>query len=174
LDIMNPLGMFKNGERLQEFDSLKDLLPLSGRLLPEFDRRRSIRDMFTPKSASISNPRSESQSIEAHEHRKTLDKQRITTTYKHHHIYGASTSSPTHSTGSASPTAEKREPQSYNNPQSVKRRKHSSTNLASTRPPSGQSSLTNFFQAKSGASAPNATSVEKNEYCHKVTSGASK
>jgi AP endonuclease-2 len=45
LDLMNPIGTFKNGQRLREPDA-KDLLPLSAKLLPEFDRRRSIKDMF--------------------------------------------------------------------------------------------------------------------------------
>ncbi|OQD80912.1 hypothetical protein PENANT_c031G04489 [Penicillium antarcticum] len=52
-DIMNPPGMFKNGERQQEY-SAKFALPASGRLLPEFDvnKRRSIKDMFARKPAS--------------------------------------------------------------------------------------------------------------------------
>src|SRR5438093_664863 len=45
---MNPEGAVRNGERLRDW-SLKDLLPLSGKLIPEFDRRRSIRDMFSKK-----------------------------------------------------------------------------------------------------------------------------
>lgn len=47
-DVMNPLGVFVNGTRKREY-SVKDLLPLSGKLITEFDRRRSIRDMFTSK-----------------------------------------------------------------------------------------------------------------------------
>ncbi|KAF3007018.1 Class II abasic (AP) endonuclease [Neopestalotiopsis sp. 37M] len=56
-DIINPAGMFKNGERVREWTT-KDLLPLSAKLIPEFDRRRNIKDMFfkkpntTPKAAS--------------------------------------------------------------------------------------------------------------------------
>jgi AP endonuclease-2 len=49
-DIMNPAGMFKDGVRQQEW-SAKDLLPTSAKLIPEFDRRRSIRDMFSKKAA---------------------------------------------------------------------------------------------------------------------------
>lgn len=49
LDLMNPEGMFKGGKRQREWSS-KDLLPLSARLIPEFDRRRSIKDMFMKKS----------------------------------------------------------------------------------------------------------------------------
>ncbi|KAH7386153.1 DNA lyase-like protein [Cadophora sp. MPI-SDFR-AT-0126] len=46
-DIMSS-GFFRNGVRQREW-STKDLLPLSAKLIPEFDRRRSIRDMFTKK-----------------------------------------------------------------------------------------------------------------------------
>jgi AP endonuclease 2 len=46
-DIMSA-GMFKGGLRQREW-STKDLLPLSAKLIPEFDRRRSIRDMFSKK-----------------------------------------------------------------------------------------------------------------------------
>ncbi|UNI24395.1 DNA-(apurinic or apyrimidinic site) lyase [Purpureocillium takamizusanense] len=45
-DMMNPPGMFSDGERLREW-SHRDSLPLSARLIPEFDRRQSIRDMFS-------------------------------------------------------------------------------------------------------------------------------
>ncbi|KAI0195603.1 Endonuclease/exonuclease/phosphatase [Xylaria flabelliformis] len=47
-DIMNPSGVFKDGKRLREW-STKDLLPLSAKLIPEFDRRQSIKDMFFKK-----------------------------------------------------------------------------------------------------------------------------
>lgn len=47
-DIMNPEGMFKNGERLRDWMP-KDLLPMSAKLIPEFDKRQSIRDMFFKK-----------------------------------------------------------------------------------------------------------------------------
>lgn len=43
--------MFKDGKRQREY-STKYLLPLSGRLMPEFDKRRSIKDMFSLKPAS--------------------------------------------------------------------------------------------------------------------------
>ncbi|KAI3398624.1 hypothetical protein diail_8972 [Diaporthe ilicicola] len=50
-DIMNPEGMYKDGKRLRDWDT-KDLLPQSAKLLNEFDRRRSIKDMFTKKPAT--------------------------------------------------------------------------------------------------------------------------
>ena len=47
-DIVNPPGMFKDGNRIREWNN-KDLLPTSAKLIPEFDRRRNIRDMFIKK-----------------------------------------------------------------------------------------------------------------------------
>lgn len=47
-DIMNPPGMVQNGIRKQEWSS-RNLLPLSGKMIPEFDRRRNIREMFVRK-----------------------------------------------------------------------------------------------------------------------------
>ncbi|MCJ1288118.1 Class II abasic (AP) endonuclease [Xylographa opegraphella] len=48
-DVMNPPGIFRQGQRQQEL-STKDMLPLSGKLIPEFDRRQSILDMFKRNS----------------------------------------------------------------------------------------------------------------------------
>ncbi|KAI1760203.1 DNase I-like protein [Hypoxylon sp. FL1150] len=50
-DIMNPPGVFKDGSRLREWTA-KDLLPLSAKLIPEFNHRRSIKDMFFKKPAA--------------------------------------------------------------------------------------------------------------------------
>lgn len=51
LDLMNPPGMFKNGVRQRDYSPTKDVPPLSGKLLPEFTRRRNIRDMFSKRPA---------------------------------------------------------------------------------------------------------------------------
>lgn len=48
---MNPKGTFENGERIKEYTT-KNILPLSGRLIPEFDRRRNIKDMFFRRPSS--------------------------------------------------------------------------------------------------------------------------
>ncbi|KAF1913580.1 Endonuclease/exonuclease/phosphatase [Ampelomyces quisqualis] len=53
LDLMNPPGMFKDGVRQREYSPSKDVPPLSGKLLPEFTKRRNIRDMFNKKSALV-------------------------------------------------------------------------------------------------------------------------
>ena len=52
LDLMNPAGMFVEGQRQRTY-STKDILPLSGRLIPEFDGRRNIRDMFARNPSTI-------------------------------------------------------------------------------------------------------------------------
>ncbi|KAL3600892.1 Class II abasic (AP) endonuclease [Fusarium poae] len=54
-EMMNPPGMFEGERRLRDWNT-KDLLPLSAKLIPEFDRRQSIRDMFTKKAASAAPP----------------------------------------------------------------------------------------------------------------------
>ncbi|KAM0249601.1 hypothetical protein ACHAP5_002727 [Fusarium lateritium] len=54
-EMVNPPGMFQGEKRLRDW-STKDLLPLSAKLIPEFDRRQSIRDMFTKKAASAVPP----------------------------------------------------------------------------------------------------------------------
>ncbi|KAL8695855.1 MAG: hypothetical protein Q9224_003116, partial [Gallowayella concinna] len=46
IDMMNPPGMFLHGIRQREY-SVRDMLPSSGKLIPEFDGRRNIKDMFT-------------------------------------------------------------------------------------------------------------------------------
>ncbi|KAK7212516.1 hypothetical protein V2G26_019694 [Clonostachys chloroleuca] len=51
-DIMNPPGMFVKGKR-QRIWAASDVLPLSARLIPEFDRRRSIRDMFSRQRSQL-------------------------------------------------------------------------------------------------------------------------
>ena len=54
--------MFKDNKRKEEW-STKNLLPMSGKLIPEFDRRRNIRDMFSRKP-SLSSQKSFAESEE--------------------------------------------------------------------------------------------------------------
>jgi AP endonuclease-2 len=49
VDLLNPPGMFKGGVRLRDYSPTKDVPPFSGKLLPEFTKRRNIRDMFNKK-----------------------------------------------------------------------------------------------------------------------------
>ena len=50
-DVVNPPGRFHNGIPTRNFNP-KDLLPLSGRNIPEFAKRRSIREMFQIASST--------------------------------------------------------------------------------------------------------------------------
>ncbi|KAF5674901.1 ap endonuclease 2 [Fusarium heterosporum] len=54
-EMVNPPGMFQGEKRLRDWCP-KDLLPLSAKLIPDFDRRQSIRDMFTKKAAPPAPP----------------------------------------------------------------------------------------------------------------------
>ena len=52
-DKMNPPGIYVGGIRQRDYSSFLDLLPLSGKLIPEFSGRRNIRDMFKRNPVSL-------------------------------------------------------------------------------------------------------------------------
>ncbi|KPM36856.1 hypothetical protein AK830_g9715 [Neonectria ditissima] len=52
-ELLNPPGVFEGGQRRRDWGP-KDMLPLSARLIPEFHRRRNIRDMFAKRAGSNS------------------------------------------------------------------------------------------------------------------------
>ncbi|RFU81896.1 dna lyase [Trichoderma arundinaceum] len=63
-NLINPAGMVhRDGRRLREWHP-KDVLPLSAKLIPEFDRRQSIRDMFTKKAGATLLSHSSTQMLE--------------------------------------------------------------------------------------------------------------
>ncbi|PYI02144.1 DNA lyase Apn2 [Aspergillus sclerotiicarbonarius CBS 121057] len=140
-DIMNPPGMFENGQRQQEYTT-KCLLPISGRLIPEFDKRRSIKDMFMrkPSSASQSSPIGTptlSRAVSAQEQETTA----------------AIKNAPTEAL--SNPSMSKNDPQpkgvvrkrSEKNDSPVKRSKSVSAS-APAPPTAGQKSLKGFFKPK--------------------------
>jgi AP endonuclease 2 len=145
-DLMNPEGMFRDGKRLREW-STKDLLPTSARLIPEFDRRRSIKDMFF-KKPSTSNPpflpKSESSissNIDAQEASSSLASNfnTLTTTQ-------SSSSTPKVPPTKTASSGMKRNASSASPSKSQKRTKSGQ----SKEPPNlrGQSSLMGFFKPK--------------------------
>ncbi|KAL4940094.1 hypothetical protein BDV06DRAFT_25489 [Aspergillus oleicola] len=141
-DVMNPPGVFQNGKRQQEWTS-KFLLPLSGKLIPEFDRRRNIKDMFMRK------PSQPSQKLSSQKPTSTPSIREIDTIVK-------STSSPSTTananapvtTASSSPQkgSVRKRPVKAETP-SVKRSKSASSQMAA--PGAGQSTLKGFFKPKS-------------------------
>ncbi|KAL2816920.1 Endonuclease/exonuclease/phosphatase [Aspergillus granulosus] len=142
-DVMNPPGVFQNGERRQDY-TMKLLLPLSGRLLAEFDRRRNIKDMFIrkpnqavpkvlpPPQSTIPLSVEETEVIP-----QSLDSPPTRT----------STTPSTSSQENAQPKSNVRKrPIKVGHP-TVKRSKSMTTQPAATKP--GQSTLKGFFKPKS-------------------------
>ncbi|KAI1115529.1 DNA lyase [Nemania sp. NC0429] len=146
-DIMNPSGVFKKGNRLREW-STKDLLPLSAKLIPEFDRRRNIKDMFFKKplapkiSPALPQEPSLSQvgdsEITAASGPSTITLDRVDST--------APTSTPPPSTINSSSGGLKRTTSASASPNKPQKKARAGI----SREPSmkGQSSLTGFFKPK--------------------------
>jgi AP endonuclease 2 len=129
LDLVNPPGMFEGGIRVQEWSS-KCLLPMSGKLITEFDRRRNIRDMFSrtpsmPKSASVAETPVKPTTIHA----------------------GASQQSPSRPPSTTRPINGKRPSQSDIQVAPTKKSKVSSS-TASNGISKGQQSLRGFFSSR--------------------------
>ncbi|KAI9374656.1 Endonuclease/exonuclease/phosphatase [Aspergillus egyptiacus] len=149
-DIMNPPGVFQNGERQQEYTS-KFLLPTSGRLIPEFDKRRSIKDMFMRKPS------------EASQKPKPPSLQKSTTTLSGEEVEAITrgSQSPLTGTNADSSTAS---PESSRPKQIIRKRptrgenlptkRAKSTSSQSSTPTAGQSSLKGFFKPKSNPDSP--------------------
>lgn len=160
LDLMNPPGMFVGGQRQRDY-TMKDMLPLSGKLIPEFDRRRSIRDMFS--KPSLSKAQSTGLSVAEQENTLTLARldefdgrrsiERRTETPHLDESKPASPVQPTQvptpskiaSPGSTS-TGNKRPISDISTNRPLKRAKSGSLGLASSRTGKGQQSLKGFFK----------------------------
>ena len=133
VDIMNPPGRFLNGVSSREYDS-KDALSLSARRLPEFAKRRNIREMFQHGISSSSRPKPES----------SEDK---------------SPSKGANQAASFISTPPKR-PRGGSSPSANKTLKRSKSNASQTvaQPSGGQTSLAGFFKPKISTNATAAKS----------------
>jgi AP endonuclease-2 len=159
-DLMSA-DMYKDGVKLRDWNA-KDLLPLSAKLIPEFDRRRSIRDMFTRKPSITAKPDGDSQ-----DETSNRSDTEVSTTGLLEPV-AAVTPSPMASTsqfqdassssiGSSSPA--KRPNGSGIAARPSKRTKPGLSSKTSMGPPKdqpgkGQSSLTGFFKPKSTLEQP--------------------
>jgi AP endonuclease-2 len=169
LDLMNPPGMFKNGVRQREYSPTKGVPSLSGRLLPEFTKRRNIRDMFNRKPV-LAKPISKLAHtlIEAplFPHEQVADPQSTATNIPNKEptslVETFSANAASIENGCAAPTPSplnspgKRHAPSTSPAKSVKRSK-SSISTASNSAPSlakGQQSLKGFFQARNKSVDP--------------------
>jgi AP endonuclease 2 len=136
-DIMNPNGMFKEGVRLREW-TMKDLLPISAKLIPEFDRRRNIRDMFAKKPSVKSKDPSEPDTLDKAD-AESLPNQSTTP------IDAKTRSSPPPDSNSDIQSKASKRPADSSTPRSLKRNKSNGIK--------GQSSLMGFFRPKAALSS---------------------
>lgn len=153
-DIMNPPGVFKDGKRLREW-STTDLLPLSAKLIPEFDRRQSIKDMFFKKPSNPKDVTPLAREASA-SHASDADRPPILETSK-----AATTGSPSSTMQVVSPVRSssgglKRTPSVSSS--STKPQKKPRPGLSKESSTKGQSSLMGFFKPASTNSA-----VEKSD-----------
>lgn len=147
--------MFLGGQRQREY-STKDMLPMSGKLIPEFDGRRSIRDMFTRKPSIQQSPSKEflsvsptpvslaTNTIAAEAHDLPPNAEQPTSP-------PSSGASPKPSSATAS-AGKKRGLSDTSLSKTLKRSKSSSTAAAPTVLGKGQQSLKGFFRPKEPAS----------------------
>ncbi|KAK2045790.1 endonuclease/Exonuclease/phosphatase [Colletotrichum somersetense] len=160
LDLMNPVGMFQDGKRLREW-SAKDLLPLSARLIPEFDRRRNIRDMFMkkplgkPSPSQVSSP-SESQSQNLVSEELTNPPEKDDPEFSQREILEPPASQASTQSSSAEPPASQtRFPLKRASETAMPARGPSKRTKANEPDPSSkQSTLTGFFKPKQPPSKP--------------------
>ncbi|MCJ1366112.1 Class II abasic (AP) endonuclease [Acarospora aff. strigata] len=166
-DVMNPEGIFKDGKRLRDY-SMKDLPPLSGKLIPEFDRRRNIRDMFARKVSNSTAQSTESSTIPQSHDISSGAVAEPASTPSQEAVEQETTlslpSAPTlplqSSTGQASPaapaspansTSKKRSIGETSTKRSLKRSKSMSTTTSTISTGKGQQSLKGFFKPKAPA-----------------------
>lgn len=168
LDIMNPPGMFKNGVRLREYSASKDIPPLSGKLLTEFNKRQNIRDMFSKKPAipkpanAFAFPPAEAilEGSAESSPRQGVDKGA--------ELAGATnTLFPTngqivHATSPLKSPEKRRASESVSSPNKLAKRSKTSNPAPNSNAASlakGQQSLKGFFQTRSSIPAPNRTTI---------------
>ncbi|KAL9587214.1 MAG: hypothetical protein Q9212_000373 [Teloschistes hypoglaucus] len=151
LDTMNPSGMFVNGQR-QRVYSAKDMLPMSGKLIPEFDGRRSIKDMFSRKSSLPT-----SQSPVPTVANNLLVAERLQSVNESSTMQSSQTDRPPPRSGNGSvgkgsilPSFKKKRPSADSSTGKVLKRSKSRSTAPVTPPTTrGQQSLKGFFQSTS-------------------------
>lgn len=158
LDIMNPSGMFKNGKRLREY-STKDLPAFSGKLLPEFDKRRSIKDMFTRKpspaisKSNVELPALPSTVVDSAGDTPGADTASTSNTDAASTSQNLAPPSTARSTSSSTGSPEKKRHSNDSQPsRPAKRTKASSSSFNTTATLKGQQSLKGFFKPKASTS----------------------
>ncbi|OCK95715.1 DNase I-like protein [Cenococcum geophilum 1.58] len=157
-DIMNPPGIFKDGKRLREY-STKDLPAFSGKLLPEFDKRRSIKDMFTRKPSPATSKSSielltlPSTIVDSAGNTPETDTASTSNAGSASASQNLAPSSTARSTSSSTGSPEKKRRSNDSQPtKPAKRTKASSSSSNTTATLKGQQSLKGFFKPKASTS----------------------
>ncbi|PGH09500.1 AP endonuclease 2 [Blastomyces parvus] len=159
LDILNPTGTFENGQRKREYSSA-DVLPLSGRLIPEFCQRRSIKDMLFRQSSqggsqgSMKAPSIETTILSA---QKTSSDVNLSTIERS----TVPSPSPTPPTPSAVSNTPKRPRKGDDAITSRPKRLKQSESSAATSTKKGQKTLKGFFGPKESSSTPTASTNDE-------------
>lgn len=156
-DIMNPPGIFKDGKRLREY-STKDLPAFSGKLLPEFDKRRSIKDMFTRKpspatsKSNIELPMLPSTAVDSASDTPEMDTASTSNTDAASAIQNLAPSSTARSTSSSTGSPEKKRRSNDSQPTKSAKRTKASSSSSNTTTLKSQQSLKGFFKPKASTS----------------------
>ena len=150
LDFMNPPGVFINGARQKPW-SVKSIPSTSGKLMPEFDKRRSIKDMFKKPALTHSNSSSQP-AAPASTSQADADVDVANSASSTPAQPMAPVQSPIKSRTPTSPAASadnKRKPSDTPAPKNNKRSKTNGTATSNkTEPSKGQQSLKGFFAPK--------------------------
>ena len=164
-DVTNPPGMFSNGQRLREYSS-RDMLPLSGKMLPEFSGRRSIRDMFAKRPSLLATPSTEAAFVTSAEdlngalglsQSSDTKEQTLALMPQGFDVHTSSKSSSSRQDTGGSVKGIKRSVSGKTSTAPSKKAKPNSTTSQSQSPAKGQQSLKGFFKPK----APETTTVNQ-------------
>jgi AP endonuclease-2 len=145
---MNPSGMYEGGKKKRESSS-KDLLPFSGKLLAEFDRRRSIKDMFRKQTTFIDENLVSSTVTAASEPTGSDTQLFIPVDSKDSTSQRTDNSAPSPKTQSSEASSNQRSNSSIlqSNSSPYKKRKPNPTSKESNAPSNNQKTLKSFFLA---------------------------
>lgn len=175
-DVMNPPGMFSGGVRQREYSTSDDLLPMSGKLIPEFFGRRNIRDMFARKPS----PQQSQSSFTASENAVQVEtKPNIEVNATREYplqildlAQAPSTGLPANQTGSPAAAGKKRSVTDAPTAKTSKRSKSGVVPTASSAIGKGQQSLKGFFKPKAAVSTYPASITEEPEASEAVDCGS--
>lgn len=176
---MSAAGTFKEGRRLKDY-TLKDIPAFSGKLLKEFDKRRSIKDMFGKKPALTHQQSSSTPAAVPDAVANTPPA--VQTSFEKHETNGSdalpaepqrpSISMPTASQSQPSRTTspEQKRKASETTPRPAKRSKSNGKSAEDKPADKGQQSLKGFFASKTNPQKP--TSDGKSPVNLKADAGA--